>query len=65
MENTITFSLDSPEIQYLIQRDNKLGAIIRRIGPISYTVHSDGYSFLIHEIIDKKAYNSFRFLISY
>ena len=53
MENTITFSLDSPEIQYLIQRDNKLGAIIRRIGPMSYTVHSDGYSFLIHEIIEQ------------
>ena len=53
MENTITFSLDSPEIQYLIQRDNKLGAIIRRIGPLSYTVHSDGYSFLIHEIIEQ------------
>jgi DNA-3-methyladenine glycosylase II len=53
MGNTITFSLNSPEIQYLIQRDGKLGAIIQRIGPMTYTTYTDGYSFLIHEIIEQ------------
>ena len=53
MKNTITFSLNSPEIQYLIQRDGKLGAIIQRIGPMTYATYTDGYSFLIHEIIEQ------------
>lgn len=53
MDKVITYSFDSPEIQYLINSDNRLGAIIRKVGPLHYDIDKDAYAFLIHEIIEQ------------
>ncbi len=52
---TVTLSLDSPEIVYLCSRDKRLAKIITTIGPITYTIRddADSYAFLVHEIIEQ------------
>ena len=45
--------LNSEAIQHLMNADNKLAKVIREIGPISYSLHSDGFSFIVHEIIEQ------------
>lgn len=50
----IVLCQSSPEILYLRQKDKRLSKIISSIGDLSYTVpEGDGYSFVIHEIIEQ------------
>ena len=46
-------SMDSPSVQHLCNADKQLAAVIFAIGEIEYQIHNDGYSFLIHEIIEQ------------
>ena len=45
--------MDSPEIQYLCQKDKRLAKAISMVGELNYIPHEDGYSFLVHEIIEQ------------
>lgn len=49
------YTLDdsSPCIIYLKGKDKRLAKIITEIGPLSFSLHEDGYSFLVHEIIEQ------------
>ena len=49
------FRLDhnSPEIQYLCQKDKRLAKLISMVGPIDYSTHDNSYAFLVHEIIEQ------------
>lgn len=47
------FNLEYKEISCLCNRDCRLKKLIQKIGLISYKLYEDGYSFLIHEIIEK------------
>lgn len=40
-------------IKYLCQKDKHLAKLISMIGPITYQTHDDGFSFLVHEIIEQ------------
>ena len=53
MSKQITLDLSSPAIKHLCNRDKRMQKIISMVGSITYTVHTDGYSFLIHEIIEQ------------
>lgn len=53
MSDLITIKLDDPSILYLSKKDKRLAKVIKEIGPISYTIHTDGYAFLVHEIIEQ------------
>ena len=53
MSNMITLDYDTESIQYLCKKDKRLAKVISAIGPITYQIHSDSYSFLIHEIIEQ------------
>ena len=47
-------NLDSPPVQYLCKKDKRLKKVIKMVGPIQYSLHTDSsYSFLIHEIIEQ------------
>ena len=48
-----TLELQSPEIQYLCKRDKRLARVISAIGPLTYSLHQDAYSFLIREIVEQ------------
>lgn len=43
----------SEEIAFLIKRDKRLATVISSIGPICFTLHDDGFGFLVHEIIEQ------------
>lgn len=45
--------LDSKEIVYLCSKDKRLAKVINKLGPLSYSLKSDGYEFLVHEIIEQ------------
>lgn len=54
MPHIITLNEDSPEIQYLCNKDKRLAKVISMVGPITYETHSESpYSFLVHEIIEQ------------
>lgn len=53
MSNVVTLNNSSPEIQYLCTKDKRLEKVISMVGEITYTVHTDPYVFLIHEIIEQ------------
>jgi len=54
MSEQITLTLESDSIKYLIQKDARLAKVIKTIGPISYSPHTDNpYAFLVHEIIEQ------------
>lgn len=40
-------------IRYLCQKDKRLAKLISMIGPINYQPHDNGFSFLVHEIIEQ------------
>lgn len=48
------FRYGETEIQYLKQRDPKLGAIIDQIGPIERTVDDDLFSAIVHHIVGQQ-----------
>lgn len=43
----------SPEVEYLCSKDKRLARVIDMIGKLTYSTHDDGYSFLVHEIIEQ------------
>lgn len=47
----------SPAIQYLMQRDKHLGKVIHMIGPLEYQVASNGYGFLVSQIVGQMLSN--------
>lgn len=53
MNKMITYDNNSPEIIYLCKKDKRLAKIISLIGPLSYEINRDPYSFIIHEIIEQ------------
>jgi len=44
---------NSNAIKHLMNVDDQLAKVIQTIGPISYSLHRDGFSFLVHEIIEQ------------
>ena len=52
-ESSFIITKDSPEIQWLCKRDKRLAKVIYIIGDIEYSLYEDGFSFLIHEIIEQ------------
>lgn len=53
MDKRVELTEDSSPIQYLCKKDKRLAKVISMVGPITYTIHEDGYAFLIHEIIEQ------------
>jgi len=49
----VSIDLGSPELTFLCQKDKRLAKLIRMIGPLTYSLHDDDYSFLIREIIEQ------------
>ena len=43
----------TPAIQHLCKKDKRLAKVISQIGVITYEPYTDGYAFLIHEIIEQ------------
>ena len=55
MPDIIIFDMNSPEIQYLCKKDKRLAKVISLVGSVEYSPRKveDGYSFLVHEIIEQ------------
>ncbi|WP_312444671.1 DNA-3-methyladenine glycosylase family protein [Lacrimispora sp.] len=53
MSDTITLNNDSPSVQYLCSKDKRLKKVISMVGSITYTIHTNDYAFLVHEIIEQ------------
>lgn len=53
MMDIVNLFPNSFSIQYLSEKDKRLAKVISIIGQISYSPHADGFSFLIHEIIEQ------------
>jgi hypothetical protein len=53
MATQIELTENSPPIQHLCKKDKRLAKVISMVGPITYTVHEDGFDFLFHEIIEQ------------
>lgn len=53
MQKTVELNSNHPAIRYLCAKDKRLSKVISMVGEINYTVHEDGYSFLVHEIIEQ------------
>ena len=52
MDNII-YTLDSPAILYLRNKDKRLAKVISLLGNLEYQVHTDHFSFLVHEIVEQ------------
>lgn len=53
MADTIILDMNHPAVQHLCQKDKRLAKVISMVGTITYEPHNDGYSFLVHEIIEQ------------
>ena len=54
MADKVFLHMDTPEVQYLCQKDKRLAKLITMVGDISYTPrHENSYSFMVHEIIEQ------------
>ena len=54
MAEIITLESSAESIRHLSVADPRLAALIRRIGPISYSRHDENpYGFLVHEILEQ------------
>lgn len=53
MKVPICLNSNSPSVLYLIKKDKRLARVIGMVGSISYLPYEDGYTFLIHEIIEQ------------
>lgn len=52
--NTVKYIDENTEtIKTLCKRDKRLAKVISMVGPISYDIQSDGYAFLVHEVIEQ------------
>jgi len=57
MEKFIYLNESSPAIQYLSAKDKHLAKVIQIIGPLEYQLATDGYAFLISQIIGQMLSN--------
>lgn len=57
MAKKIFLNNDSPQVKYLLKRDKHLAKSIQLVGPIEYRPISDGYAFLISQIIGQMLNN--------
>jgi DNA-3-methyladenine glycosylase II len=53
VSEVIVLNKEHPAVQYLCDKDKRLAKVISMVGEIIYQPHKDGYSFLIHEIIEQ------------
>ena len=53
MSEPIRLSINTYEVQYLAAKDKRLKKVIDMVGTIDYIPYSDGYQFIIHEIIEQ------------
>ena len=55
LRKTITLDMNVSSVQHLLQKDKRLSKVISIIGPITYEIKpsSEGFSFLVHEIIEQ------------
>lgn len=53
MPEVIVLNDENAAVKYLCSKDKRLAKVIHMVGEISYQPHSDGFSFLIHEIIEQ------------
>lgn len=50
---TITINGSSEGVKYLREKDHRLATLMDAVGEIQYRTHSDGYAFLVHEILEQ------------
>lgn len=53
MNKKVYLNKESESIQYLCKQDKRLAKVISMVGEITYLPHSDGFSFILHEIIEQ------------
>lgn len=53
MSKRIYLNEKADSINYLCRKDKRLAKLISMIGSITYQIHDDGFSFLVHEIIEQ------------
>ena len=53
MSGIIILNKENSAVQYLCNKDRRLSKIIDMVGEIIYQPYNDGYSFIIHEIIEQ------------
>ena len=53
MSKLVRLDENTPSIRYLCKKDKRFQKVFSMIGSISYELQEDGYSFLIHEIIEQ------------
>ena len=53
MQDLITLDMNTPSVQYLCRKDKRLARVISMVGTITYSTYTDGYPFLVHEIIEQ------------
>ncbi|MCM1123928.1 MAG: hypothetical protein NC416_15205, partial [Eubacterium sp.] len=53
MHEIVTLNMDNPAVQYLCEKDKRLAKVISMVGEVTYKPYADGYSFLVHEIIEQ------------
>ena len=53
MQDAITLDMNTPSVRYLCKKDKRLAKVISMVGAITYAPHTDGYPFLVHEIIEQ------------
>lgn len=53
MADTIILDMNHPAVQHLCKKDKRLAKVISMVGTITYEPHNDGYSFIVHEIIEQ------------
>ena len=53
MHDVITLNMNAPSVQYLCRKDKRLAKLISMVGTITYSPYTDGYPFLVHEIIEQ------------
>lgn len=51
--NSFSYTLDSYPIKYLCSKDKHLSKVILSLGDLVYSVHSDSFAFLAHEIVEQ------------
>lgn len=53
MHDVITLDMNTPSVQYLCRKDKRLAKVISMVGTITYVPYTNGYPFLVHEIIEQ------------
>ena len=54
MQNLVTLDSEIQAVKYLCEKDKRLAKVIKMVGTIQYTPHSENaYAFMVHEIIEQ------------